>query len=125
MSLVPPPQQAWSLDGTAAATHGGIRASLHGSCNWTQGHIDGTRALQLQGDCFASVAHGPSLLVGTGSLTLCARMRSRAPGSVLASKLAHFESPGAARITVGYGIEVGDERGLGINLVWALPSVHH
>ena len=119
---IPPPQLAWSLDGTTRAAHGGVAVRLHGTCNWTSGHAAGTQALLLEHGCFASVEHRPSMLVGVGSLSVCVRLRSAAPGALLLSKLGAVETTGCAGLCTGqpglagYGLELGDERGLGVNL---------
>ena len=117
---IPLPQVSWSLDGTAAARHGRIPLTLRGLCNWTDDrppaarHSTHTpRALQLDGTCFASVQHIPSLLVGSGSLTVCARLRSSTPGALILSKLGEVGSAGGPSRVVGYGLEIGDERGVG------------
>ena len=129
MVSIPVPQVAWSLDGTTAATHGGVRARLHGECSWSSGPSNSTRALSLSGTCFASMGHRPSLLVGTGSMTVCAQLRCATPGALLLSKLAYAEGTngplGRSSSRIGYALEIGDERGLGVNLADASGlSVH-
>ena len=62
------------------------------------------------------------MLVGVGSLSVCVRLRSAAPGALLLSKLGAVETTGCAGLCTGqpglagYGLELGDERGLGVNL---------
>ena len=119
-TFVPAPQVSWSLDGTTSARHGAVRVNLHGQCNWTQGHTNTTHALLLSGSCFASVAHCSSLLVGTGSVSVCARLRTTTSGSLLLSKLGSVNGaagPSAlSSSSIGFGLEIGDGFGVGVNL---------
>ena len=122
--MLPSPSAAWLLDGSPApaAAGGGTWLALSGACNWTRAtEVPSGRALGLLRGCSASAAHSPGLGgVGSGSLSVCVRVRSRMRGEPLVSK-------GLARgaSAAGFGIEIGEERGLGISLLDRIGvSVH-
>ena len=111
MAFLPTPQAAWSLDGSVQSSIGGSAATLHGECNWTQGHTAARRALSLSRSCYGAAEHTASLVFGSSSFSACARFRSVARGAPLFSKFGR--SGATAR---GFSIELGEERGLGIGV---------
>ncbi len=110
--LVPPPSAAWRLDGDVGSLGGGAALRLHGSCNWTAPDGGLGPSLRLTRGCYASTPSSPSLQVGTGSLSVCARFRSTVPGASLLNKLGR---DGSAGVLHGWGVELGEGRGLGLN----------
>lgn len=118
------PAVAWALDGTADTAYGGAHLSLRGKCvsPWTDGPAAGNasyRALRVMPSCSAEAIHSPSLAVGRGSFSACARFRTSTPGAPLLAKL---KSSGGA----GFAVEVAEGgHGIGISLADSLgTSVH-
>lgn len=120
MRRVPAPQAAWALDGSARSALGGTTLTLQRTCNWTEGHKDGTRALVIDRTCFATALHSSSLAFGASSISICARLRSFNRGTRLISKMSND-----GYISRGLSVELGDYRGLGIGFADAAGVSTH
>ena len=116
---VPIPAAAWDLDGHDRSATGGNRLMVR-RCSWSDGPRNSSRALVLGAGCHVHAPSCPSLSVGSGPLSICARFRSRVPGARLLSKFSN-----SAVSAVGFGIDLGETHGLGIDLAdWLGVSAH-
>ena len=117
----PQPTAAFNLDGSTTSAYGGAPAQLLGnsSCFISSSNDTSFAGPSLSPSaCLASVANAPSLTLGAGSLSACARFRGAKSGAPLLSKL----QPKSA----GFAVELSESgRGLGVSFADTLgTSVH-
>ena len=124
MTFLPRPSAAWVLDGSRESASGGPVVALQPRCsaNWTDYGDGHEKALRTDAGCYGLIAHVSSLSAGAGSMSACLRFRSTIRGAPLLFKIEHKGRGFGSR---GFGLEVGEEHGLGVSLADQLGVCVH